>query len=224
MIIDPKDTLFGFPILSIRKLLNSLREYRAISIKGIYSDLHISKKRAEKLASDLVDKGYFKCEIDGHGLKWYTVQSKGRRLAKAYATKPLHRSTADKKLQEFLQRVKEVNNNNYYLYRVTKVILFGSYLTDKERIGDVDIAIELEHKIIDPVLRKNADIGRYHLAIKNGRQLNSMLDDIFWPYNEVVLFLKSRARSIDLTDTSDPVLEETKTKVLLDLKRGINKL
>jgi predicted nucleotidyltransferase/predicted transcriptional regulator len=222
MIIDSKDTICGFPILKIRELFSSIREHSAISIKGISFDLHINTKRAEKLASDLEDNGYLQCCIDHNGKKRYKVLPKGRRLVKAFATKPLLRSTADKKLHEFLQRVKEVNINDYYLYKVTKVILFGSYLTGKERIGDVDIAIELEPKISDPDLRQRAFEDRFELAVKNGRQFKSILDDLFWPYQEVRLYLKSRSRSIDLTGINDPVLEITETKVLLDLKNNIN--
>ena len=49
-----------------------------------------------------------------------------------------------------MQRVEEINNNDYYLYRVSKILLFGSYINkDAVDFGDVDIAFELERKTED---------------------------------------------------------------------------
>jgi predicted nucleotidyltransferase len=42
--------------------------------------------------------------------------------------------------------VKEVNEAGKFLYRVRKVALFGSFLTESSTVGDLDIAIELVPK------------------------------------------------------------------------------
>jgi len=52
------------------------------------------------------------------------------------------RKTADRALHEFLDRVRTLNANKDALYQVPEVVIFGSYLTDAERLGDVDLAIE----------------------------------------------------------------------------------
>jgi predicted nucleotidyltransferase len=43
--------------------------------------------------------------------------------------------------------VDRVNNDNRFLAKVTRVIVFGSYLrTGKDKLSDVDIAVELAPK------------------------------------------------------------------------------
>jgi hypothetical protein len=52
------------------------------------------------------------------------------------------RKTADRVLREFLDRVRGLIANEDALYQVPEVVIFGSYLTNAERLGDVDLAIE----------------------------------------------------------------------------------
>ena len=74
----------------------------------------------------------------------------GSTLAQASAAQPLQRGTAQRKLAAFLARVRRVNEDDYYLYRVKKVLVFGSYLSAAARINDIDVAIELVHRWQDP--------------------------------------------------------------------------
>jgi predicted nucleotidyltransferase len=64
-------------------------------------------------------------------------------LGAASAAKPITRQTAERALDDFLARVVLVNRRAYYLAKVTKVVVFGSFLRpDIERLGDVDVAVE----------------------------------------------------------------------------------
>jgi predicted nucleotidyltransferase len=59
------------------------------------------------------------------------------------------KSTAKKNISILLDTVKRINksNNKYkYPFKVKSIILFGSYLTDKEKLGDIDIFFELERR------------------------------------------------------------------------------
>lgn len=61
------------------------------------------------------------------------------------------RKTADRILSEVVQRAKEINAAPYpkYMHFVKKIAVFGSYLTDKEKLGDVDIAVLLDARSED---------------------------------------------------------------------------
>lgn len=74
---------------------------------------------------------------------WYELTDEGTRFAQASAAAPLRRATAERKLREFIARVEQVNQSDEYAYRVTRVVLFGSCLTDAERVNDIDLAVEL---------------------------------------------------------------------------------
>jgi hypothetical protein len=59
------------------------------------------------------------------------------------AARPPTRRTADRALSRPLERVSEVNGDARFLARVTKLVVFGSYLrADADGLSDPDIAIE----------------------------------------------------------------------------------
>jgi hypothetical protein len=64
-------------------------------------------------------------------------------LAAASPALPIHRRTPDRLLREFMERVEGVREDSELMFVVGRVIVFGSYLTPKERLGDLDLAINL---------------------------------------------------------------------------------
>lgn len=66
-----------------------------------------------------------------------------KKKKKAYISKEL----ATTNLLELIQRVEKINNsdNKYsYPYKIKDLILFGSYLSDKKILGDIDIIYDTE--------------------------------------------------------------------------------
>jgi len=70
----------------------------------------------------------------------------GNALANATAAAPISRADADRVLNAFLIRVGIVNDAKTSLYRVGKVVVFGSYLGNQDRVGDIDLAIRLDRR------------------------------------------------------------------------------
>jgi len=56
------------------------------------------------------------------------------------------RAKADELIAALIERVKVVDADPQYLYGVSRLAVFGSYLTDKSKLGDIDIAVELGPK------------------------------------------------------------------------------
>jgi predicted nucleotidyltransferase len=53
-------------------------------------------------------------------------------------------------MAELSERIERVNRDQYFLARVTRAIVFGNYLRPEvDRLGDVDVAVELEAKEAD---------------------------------------------------------------------------
>jgi predicted nucleotidyltransferase len=90
-----------------------------------------------------------------------------------------------------------------YAYRVESVVLFGSILSDKERLGDVDVAIELQAatRNIEEFQKRLED--RWSAALESDRSFSSNFELLAWPDIEVRRFLKSRSRSLSLHRLSD---------------------
>jgi len=88
------------------------------------------------------------------------------------------------KLREFMERVREVNVNPHYLYKVKEVVLFGSYLTLRERINDIDVAVEVGPKY-GAAEQEERNGRRRREAIDQGKHFSHFIDEMFWPEIEV---------------------------------------
>jgi len=118
-------------------------------------------------------------------------------LALASGTKPISRKVAATKLAELLQRVETVNGNPEYISRITKVCVFGSFLTAARELSDVDIAYASERRYFGEEYRKQAE-KRIDIATANGRRFGTMMDRLGWPDTEILRLLKDRSRGLSL--------------------------
>jgi predicted nucleotidyltransferase len=70
----------------------------------------------------------------------------GNALANATAAPTISRRDACRRVEEFLARARSVNSDDSWLHRIGKVVVFGSYLNNQDRIGHIDLAIRLERR------------------------------------------------------------------------------
>lgn len=213
MNINSKDIIAGQPILKIRELLKFPGPW---TIDYVIEKLNVGKSTAKKVIATLEEEGYINPLKGSSREKWWTNTLMGNSLALASAAKPITRATADKKLSEFLERVKVVNQNDIYAYKVKQVLVFGSYLSNKERISDVDIAIELVPRENDRERQTAIERERIKEAHQHGRCFNHFLDELLWPRQEVLKFLKSRSRSISIHPIDDAILKQVEYRVLFE--------
>lgn len=90
----------------------------------------ISSEKDRRLATELEAQGYTEQAPERNQKQYWCNTIKANAPANASAARPVKRATADKALAQFMERVKQVNHDPCFLYRVVKVVLFGSYLTD----------------------------------------------------------------------------------------------
>jgi predicted nucleotidyltransferase len=106
-------------------------------------------------------------------------------------------------MSQFLERVTQVNQNPYFLAKVTRVVLFGSMLKPEvERLSDVDVAVELTRKEPDFERAQEQNQQRAEELANHGRRFQNVLEwECCW-YWEAFRFLKGRSRVIALADFS----------------------
>ena len=212
MRVSPDQIVAGKDARSLRAFFRHVLE-RDFSRELIRDRLGLSSSEAWRLVEGLVEEAWIEPSEDGAG-EWFRVAGRGRSLALASFSPPLKRSTAERKIREFLDRVHIVNGDPHFLYAVSRVVLFGSMLGEADRVGDIDLTVDLESKIENPEQRRAEERDRIHDAIRSGRRFSNIGDEIFWPRWEVLLFLKSRSRGLSLHDSDDPVMENTPTILL----------
>lgn len=146
MRIDPKASIRGVPVLELRKLLRALNSRLSWDLGTIKTVLSATPRKAEHMLSAL-EAADLARPRRGKGSKTWTTTARAQAFASATAARAITRQTAKRALAEFLGRVGRVNSDKRFLAKVTRVILFGSYLRgDVDRLSDVDIAIQLEPK------------------------------------------------------------------------------
>jgi len=131
--------------------------------------------------------------------QFYKLTKAGKEFARASGAKRLKRETALQTLEAFIARVAEVNTDPRFLVRVTRAVVYGSYVRGEETVGDLDLAVDYESKITGE--EQNAAYKKHFKA--SGRVNRTIFDEWLWPELEVRLFLKGRKRAISLHSFSD---------------------
>ena len=103
---------------------------------------------------------------------------------------------ADDIVAKLLVKIAEINKRKDYLNYVERVAVFGSYLTDTEDLGDIDIVVELARKLPDEEYIK-ASITR---SYENGPENSNWLDHISYGETEVLQAIKNISRHISLSN------------------------
>jgi predicted nucleotidyltransferase len=210
--VDPTTSICGVPALRVR---DSLRDVAHMQLSAVYfaDRLKIPPRKAERLVVVLVEQGLLQVASSlAEGDRWYELTLNGSTFALASGARPIARATAEKRISEFLQRVKRVNTDDYYLYAVEKVIAFGSYLSDADRLNDIDLAVELRPKFGDRTIQKLKENVRVRTARESGKRFHNLVERLHWPQAEVFRYLKSRSRSISLHQADDPILTRAASK------------
>lgn len=143
MRIEKGQLIAGYPAVRIRNMFRRL--FNVVQEGNVVHLLGVSKTRAKHVLKELVQAGFLKPDPRWKGC--YGTTPLSDRLSCASATPLLPREKADRMLEELKIRALEVNRNLDYTWRVSKLVVFGSYLDkSKDKIGDLDVMVELAHK------------------------------------------------------------------------------
>jgi hypothetical protein len=197
MRIQPGDLVIGLPVLAIRKLLKYVQRLQGGTLETIAEQLEVDAPSAAQIYQRLLSEGYIEPSEPVAGNESWHLTWKGSALANASTRKPITRKTAERLVEEFLARVREINASDY-AYRVGRVIVFGSFLSDAPTLGDVDLSIELVDPYQDTREREAAHQARIAAAENEGRSFRDYMEMLRWPEQEVLLKLKNRSPSLSL--------------------------
>jgi predicted nucleotidyltransferase len=197
MQIDSRRTIGEVPILQVRRFFRQVVSHHQDSFnrQWLLRELRVSADQGDRVLEDLKRQGYISPGPSRHEDVEYQITELAHELVRASAAKRISRMTAQDALEGLMSSVKEVNANPKYLYSVRSVVLFGSYLNGSERLGDVDVAIELSSRIDDPNKRADAHL-RY--AQESGRQFGNFTDQLYWAEAEIYQVLKARRRTLSI--------------------------
>jgi hypothetical protein len=203
MRIDSKSEIAGIPAIKVRNYLRDVQSHR-FDINNLSYGLKVSTRKAGLLMKELLARRYVeKAErLKFEKSQVYACTKYGAQFAAAMATKPVSRGTANRHIAELIERIRAVNVNPDYLVWVSRLIVFGSYLMDRESINDVDVAVVLNRKERDGDKWLEAVLHRAEQAEDAGRRFSTYDQKLGWDETEVMLFLKSRSRVLQFARPS----------------------
>lgn len=193
MRIQRKEIIAGIPILKIR---DYIKKYFSgyFSISNLEDHFGLKPRETQKLIHELLRQDYIERQKGK-----YRLTLKGRSLCIARCVPPLDKKKADRIFQEFMQRVDEINRDDFYLYRVSKLLIFGSYQNPHNQdFGDIDIAYDLQQKVedIQEFLWLNELLVEE--AKQQGHVFSSLWSEISYSRHLVLQRLKNKSPYISL--------------------------
>jgi len=205
--------------MQVRALLRRFNQ-ELWTVENAANVLKIPKEQARRLVYSLRRLGYVEVvRQQGRPGTWRNTMA-GNALANSTAAPPLSRTDADRLLQEFLIRVGIVNDDPSWLYRIGKVVVFGSYLNSQEWVGDIDLAIRLDRRPEFAEQWPEVLLAKSDAAACRGRRFRGFLDRLAWPETEVRRYLRGGIRWLSLHDWTkeEPWLQHAAHTVLLEEK------
>lgn len=199
----------------LRRTANS-----SCDVHTVRDELGVSSRNAKTVIEELEARRLLvkriATGIDCRQRPFWENTIKGNALAMATTAPPVKRATADRALAQFLDRVATVNGGGGFAYRVKRVTVFGSYLTQGNELNDVDLLIDMvpcktnakEQEILEESIRAR--------AVKSGRRFSIFIDELAWPHTEVCRFLKNRSRTLSLHYTDHALVEKTEHRVVFE--------
>jgi predicted nucleotidyltransferase len=190
--LDPRQQIAGHSAKAIRDLLKR-QDY--LTATHVQKTLGISPTEAAETIGGLLAAGYL--EDDSRG--FHLVAPPGRQIGNASFAKRMPRSKADLLLRDLLMRAAEINVRTELTHRVAQIDVFGSYLSEAEDLGDLDIAVRLELRV---EYARNLVEASLERAEASGRKL-TFLERLGYSEREVLEIIKCRRREISIHDFSD---------------------
>ncbi len=128
---------------------------------------------------------------------------KGNALRMAGLVSRMSRAKAEKLLKGVLDRVAEINERADLLHWVTEVRVFGSYLTETDDLGDLDLAIKLERRPVKGTGSHPWADACLEMARRSGKTFSNFVDELQYPETLVWRHIKNRVPHLSLHRTEE---------------------
>ena len=169
--------------------------------------LNISYENTNNSIFQLKEKGLIETVEKRDLLEITTL---GNRIKNASSMPPITRKKAKQILEELIKRAVEINTYGNYLYKINKITVFGSYLSELERINDIDVKVEIE-RCIDYSERYESYIRDAKL---NGKRFYSFIEKLTWPEIEIYRTLKKRSHYLSFSGDDEEFVKKYKYEVI----------
>jgi hypothetical protein len=175
----------------------------------------VKMAEAQRVFAELLSEGYLEPhEPEGDWDKaQYETSRKGRQVSAATLTKRFDRAKADKEVADLIERANEINRRDELVFFVSKVSAFGSYVTDTNDLGDIDLVVET-------VPRRDGHTGESHYRADNSGKVLDWSSSLYYGQREVLQLLRARKSRLSFASASTVERLNTKTRIVFEWHPG----
>jgi hypothetical protein len=190
--IKSTDAVSGIPIMQVRGFFQRMVSWHrdSFDLPSLREQLSLDKKSAMALALELVAQGYVKAQRGE-----YKFTEKAGELVRASAASRVSRKTAEDVLTGLLERVMQYNLDSNKIFTILTVVVFGSFLSTKDKLGDLDVAVKYRDRNLKGPNRAETALA---YARQSGRRFGSFFHELAWAEIELPQILKARKRTINI--------------------------
>lgn len=133
--------------------------------------------------------------------RWLELTPDAGKIIHARATRPIKRKKATELLERTIKIAKEINADGSMTHYVKELYVFGSFLTEKDPIGDLDIGVNIQPRM-GKLSKERFDKWAEDFGYQNCSG-KSFLEIIFYSRTILLKMLRQRSSYISLHDLSD---------------------
>src|ERR1700730_15672663 len=191
--IKSTDAVSGIPIMQVRGFFQRMVAWHrdSFDLPCLRAQLSLDEKSTMALASELVAQGYVKKARNGV----YKFTDKAGELVRASAASKVSRKTAEDALTGLLERVNQYNLDSDKIFTIEMVVVFGSFLGTKDKLGDLDVAVKWSDRNLNDPDRTDTMLA---YAKRSGHSFSTFLNQLCWAETELYQILKARKRTINI--------------------------
>jgi len=208
MRLSKSDQIAGLPAKTLRDFFRRMSGWESVGLPKATEYLRMSEGKTLNVLEKLQELGYVTKESKSGDWALTTAAMRVRNAGFRSYT----RAAAERAFNDFLDRVNQVNEPaSGHLYWIEAVYGFGSFFfTDADRVGDVDLIIvfRLRHN------QEEYERRRDKLIALTDRRFRNIVDQLSYPKNLLLRFIKGRSAIIALHNHSQLKLPGLKKKVV----------
>lgn len=212
----PKDhVLLGLPVREAQRLLEQIgpaSTTRKAFCDAVAHHAHRRKgpaargpalEQAEGFWDEALKEGLLGSERDSGGIETFHLTTSGLAAANATIGSGYTRQAAEAAVAGFLERCAQLEDPaSIYPYRVEGALAFGSYITGKERVVDVDIIVQLVPRHATPEERRAAELRYIEDWEAKGHHV-PWNAEFGWVQEQTLVFLRNRSRILSFVAFTD---------------------
>jgi hypothetical protein len=196
MHLVPNSQLYGLSARVVRDFLRRFA-FQVFDEECLRDHLKIDDATAKTVVAALLSDALIEFEWQGSVNPTYRTAPKGRQLAAAKFAPQISRAAGERLLAAVIARAQDTVAQRPFVFRVSKIALFGSMLGDAPLVSDVDIGLEVETPFDGEQYAENCRT-RIESAERSGKRFRTMIESVAWPRTELIQYLRGGERYVSI--------------------------